>query len=120
MYDVLFAWSRVRRTERIVRQTWCLRSRRSMSTRWPRRLTSAYARTERRWPLAIRSVTIGGQALGTLGSVSTADSFGFVAQQIGSFKINGFAVPLAAGAANDLTGLLIGITGDLHVLEVGL
>src|SRR5262249_56671135 len=68
----------------------------------------------------IRSVTIGGQALGTLGSVSTADSFGFVAQQIGSFKINGFAVPLAAGAANDLTGLLIGITGDLHVLEVGL
>ena len=59
MYDVLFAWSRVRRTERIVRQTWCLRSRRSMSTRWPRRLTSAYARTERRWPLAIRSVTIG-------------------------------------------------------------
>ncbi|HJZ90439.1 MAG TPA: hypothetical protein VKE40_06170, partial [Gemmataceae bacterium] len=68
----------------------------------------------------IASISIGGLALGTPNSVNAADSFGIEAQQIGALKVGGFAIPLNAGAANDLTGLLVGLTGDLEVLEVGL
>jgi hypothetical protein len=68
----------------------------------------------------IGSITIGGLALGTPNSLNSSDSFGFVAQQIGSSKIGGFGIPLAAGVANDLAGLFVGVTGDLEVLKVAL
>ncbi len=63
----------------------------------------------------ISSITIKGAAYGTLGA---GDHFGFVAQQIGSFKIGTTAFPLTPAAANDLSGLLVGSTGDLRVREV--
>lgn len=65
----------------------------------------------------IASITIKGTARGTLGA---GDHFGFVAQQIGSFKIGTTAFPLTVGSANDLAGLPVGITGDLRVREVEL
>jgi hypothetical protein len=64
----------------------------------------------------IGSITIKGTALGTLGG--GVDSFGFVAQQIGSFKIGRTPFPLSPGAANDLAGLFASVTGDLLVREV--
>ena len=65
----------------------------------------------------IASITIKGTARGTLGGV---DHFGFVAQQIGSFRIGAETFPLTLGAANDTAGRLAGITGDLRVREVAL
>src|SRR5262249_57767464 len=63
----------------------------------------------------IASVTIGGQVLGTVGG---SDHFGFVAQQIGLFKVNGITLPLHAGPDNDLTELALGSTGDVTLREV--
>jgi hypothetical protein len=65
----------------------------------------------------IASITIKGVALGTVGA---ADHYGFVAQQIGSLSIAGTRFPLIAGASSaaDVTGYLIGATGDLRVREV--
>ena len=65
----------------------------------------------------IAGIVIKGTARGTIGG---SDHFGFVAQQIGSFKIGATAFPLAPGPATDLAGLLVGITGDLRVREVAL
>jgi hypothetical protein len=64
----------------------------------------------------IASITIRGTALGSL--FAGGDHFGFVAQQIGSLKIGGTAIPLAPGPGNDLLGQLVGLTGDLRVREV--
>jgi hypothetical protein len=63
----------------------------------------------------IASILIKGFALGTGGG---DDHFGFVAQQIGSFKIGSTRFPLTAGAGNDLAGMLVGATGDLRVAEI--
>jgi hypothetical protein len=63
----------------------------------------------------IASILIKGTALGTIG---TGNHFGFVAEQIGSFKIGTTKFPLTAGASNDLTGLVVGISDDLRVREV--
>jgi hypothetical protein len=68
----------------------------------------------------ITSVTIGGLALGAPNSTNPSDGFGFVAQQIGSLKVNGFDIAVSAGTANDLLGLNVGLTGDLKLLEVAL
>ena len=69
----------------------------------------------------IASILIKGTVLGTVGGV---DHFGFLAQQIGSFKIGVTAFPLTPGPANDLAGLPVGVTGvtlgDLRVREVAL
>jgi hypothetical protein len=51
-------------------------------------------------------------------SLSIIAKRGFVAQQIGSFKIGTTAFSLTAGAGNDLDGLLAGLTVDLRVREV--
>ncbi len=63
----------------------------------------------------ITSVTIGGQALGSL---SGGDHFGFVAQNIGSFKVKAGTTtfPLLAGNSND--DFLVGLLGDLRVNEI--
>ena len=66
----------------------------------------------------IASITIGGVALGTPISVNAADHYGFVAQQIGSLRVNGFNIPLNPGPENDLLGIPVGVTGDLDPLEV--
>jgi hypothetical protein len=63
----------------------------------------------------IASILIKGTALGTLG---TGNHFGFVAEQIGSFKIGTTRFTLTAGPRNDLAGLPIGITDDLRVQEI--
>jgi hypothetical protein len=63
----------------------------------------------------IASVVIKGQVIGTTG---VGDSFGFVAQQIGSFKVGGTKFPLTAGAGNDTAGLVAGATADVRVREV--
>jgi hypothetical protein len=47
----------------------------------------------------IASITIGGYLSGTPNTAG--DHFGFVAQQIGSFKLGGAVIPLGAGAHND-------------------
>ena len=68
----------------------------------------------------IATVFIGGIALGTPNSANPTDQFGFEAQQIGLLKVGGFAISLAAGAANDLAGSPIGVTNDLKAFEVAL
>ena len=67
----------------------------------------------------IASILIKGTARGTIGG---SDHFGFVAQQIGSFKIGTAAFPLIPGAAStlDIAGYPVGITGDLRLREVAL
>jgi hypothetical protein len=64
----------------------------------------------------IASITIGGQVFGTPNSTSSSDQFGFVAEQIGSLKIGGNAIALAAGPHND--NLSVGETTDVTVHEV--
>lgn len=56
----------------------------------------------------IASITIVGQVFGTPASVSSADHFGFVAQQIGTVKIGGSTIARAAnpqpvGSTDDMT-----------------
>jgi hypothetical protein len=58
----------------------------------------------------IASVTIKGQALGTVGG---GDSFRLMAQKVGSFKVGGVFYPLSSGADN----LLLGASGDLRITD---
>ena len=62
---------------------------------------------------AIASITIKGFATGTLGG---ADTFGFIAQQIGAVKVGARTYTLAPGT--DPIGFALGNTGDLIVREV--
>ncbi len=48
----------------------------------------------------IASIVIGGQVLGEVGDLSK--TFGFGAEEIGSFKVNGVALPLKPGRNNDI------------------
>jgi hypothetical protein len=57
----------------------------------------------------IASVTIGGIVFGTPGFF---DHFGFVTQQVGSFRVGGIAVPLTAGTD------VINLAGDVTLKEV--
>jgi hypothetical protein len=61
----------------------------------------------------IASLTIGGQAMGTVGG---ADHFGIVAENVGAVKIGGTPLVLNTGNGND--DLLVGITGDFKVNEI--
>jgi hypothetical protein len=61
----------------------------------------------------IASITIGGQILGTTGGT---DHFGFVAEQIGSFKVGVVAIPLTPGAHNE--NRTLGVTGDVTIHEI--
>jgi hypothetical protein len=75
----------------------------------------------------IASITIKGQVTGLPGTLQT---FAFVSQQIGSFKVAGTAIPLTSGASNDTFAAgkaqrvgpaFSGIPGDgaaVHVFEV--
>jgi hypothetical protein len=60
---------------------------------------------------SIASVTIQGQALGTVGG---SDHFGIVAQKIGALSVGGTLLPLTSGT--DV--LALGATGDFTALEV--
>ncbi len=64
----------------------------------------------------IASITIGGHLFGTPASVSTTDHFGFVAEQVGSLKVGGFAIPLTAVPHQD--DRAIGETPDVRVHEI--
>jgi hypothetical protein len=61
----------------------------------------------------IASVTIDGQVLGTLAG---GDHFGFVAEEIDSFKVGGTVIPLKSGIGNDQIN--IGATGDVAIWEI--
>lgn len=61
----------------------------------------------------IKSVTIGGQVLGTVGG---SDHFGFVAESIGIVRIGGALQPVNLGISND--NLSVGITSDFNVHEI--
>jgi hypothetical protein len=61
----------------------------------------------------IASLTITGQALGTVGG---ADHFGIVAENVGAVKIGGTPLVLTLGNGND--DFLMGITGDFNVNEI--
>jgi hypothetical protein len=61
----------------------------------------------------VGAVFIGGQAVGT---VQAEDHFGFAAEHVGIVRVGTAAVPLKAGAHNDLA--LLGPTSDLTVREV--
>ena len=62
----------------------------------------------------IARIVIGGQVLGTPETV--ADSFGFVAQEIGAFLVNRSAFPLSPTA---LDNFLVGSSGDVRLREYG-
>jgi hypothetical protein len=64
----------------------------------------------------IASVLIRGTILGSMSILG--DHFGFVARQIGSFKIGSTVIPLTPGPGNDLGGFSIGITGDVRIVEI--
>jgi hypothetical protein len=68
----------------------------------------------------IASIVIKNSAYGTprVNQGTGIDHFGFLAQQIGSFKIGSTSFALTPGAGNDLAGLIVGTTGDLRVREV--
>lgn len=61
----------------------------------------------------IVSISIGGAVSGT---AAAGDHFGFVAEQIGSFRLGGLVIPLTPGAHNDNRPL--GSTGDVNIHEV--
>jgi hypothetical protein len=61
----------------------------------------------------IASIAIKG---GVTGSLASGDHFGFVAEEIGTVKIGGRALPLTDDASND--NVLIRFTDDVRVLEV--
>jgi hypothetical protein len=63
----------------------------------------------------IASIVIKGAATG---STATGDHFGFVAEEIGAFKVGGVKTTLHKGARNDLNGVPIGASDDLTVREV--
>jgi hypothetical protein len=62
----------------------------------------------------IASIVIKGTATGSL---IEGDHFGFVAEEIGAFKVGKVKFPLTKGAGNDLAGLSVGEFGDLRVRE---
>jgi hypothetical protein len=70
----------------------------------------------------IASILIKNAAFGTprVNQGTGIDSFGFLAQQIGSLKIGTTSFALTPGAANDLAGLFVGATSDLRAREVAL
>ncbi len=61
----------------------------------------------------IASVTIDGQMLG---DTAGGSHFGFIAEEIDSLKIGGFAIPLTPGMNNDHFN--IGATGDVDAWEI--
>lgn len=62
----------------------------------------------------IASITIGKLAIGTPEALLPDDHYGFVAQQVGSFKANGRTFALTAGGDS----VALGPTNDLRVREV--
>jgi hypothetical protein len=67
-------------------------------------------------PAGIASIRIQGKVLGTFSTVNSTDHYGFVAEEIGSLSIGGFAFALKAGPSND--AFAIGDTQDVSVREV--
>jgi hypothetical protein len=61
----------------------------------------------------VRSLTIGGQALGT---TAAGDHFGVVAEIIGRLSVGGGVFPTTAGTGTD--DFAVGVTGDFRVTEV--
>jgi hypothetical protein len=62
----------------------------------------------------IASITIKGQALGTVSAFPGADSFRFMAEKIGALKVGGVAFPLDKTGPDNLP---VGATGDLRVFD---
>jgi hypothetical protein len=67
----------------------------------------------------IASILIAGQVLGTPGTQSTSDHYGFVAEDIGSFAAGGTVFALKPGPSNGQPPLAVSATGDVSLFEVG-
>jgi hypothetical protein len=67
-------------------------------------------------PATIAAIHIQGKVLGTFSTVNSTDHYGFVAEEIGSLSIGGFAFALKVGPSNDAFD--IGDTQDVSVREV--
>lgn len=65
----------------------------------------------------IAGITIKGTADGTPAATNNTDHFAFTAGHVKSLKINGVAVALTPGPANDTTPTPLGTTGDFVVVE---
>jgi hypothetical protein len=65
---------------------------------------------------SITSITVKGLVFGTPDGVSNTDHFGFVAQVVGSVKVNGNAFALTSGPDDD--NLSVGETGDVTIHEI--
>ena len=64
----------------------------------------------------IVSINIGGQAFGTF--ASSTDHFGFVAENIGSFKVKGGTTTFALVTGNGNDDFFVGLFNDLKVNEI--
>ena len=64
----------------------------------------------------IASITIAGRLYGTPVAISNTDRFGFVAEQIGSFKAGVVVIPLTPTAHTE--NRIIGVTGDVTIHEI--
>jgi hypothetical protein len=62
---------------------------------------------------SIRSLTIGGQALGSVGG---ADHYGIVAENVGALKIGDTPISLKPGGGSD--NFFVGVTRDFKVHEL--
>jgi autotransporter family porin len=69
---------------------------------------------------AIASITIGGQAIGTLATDTTGTIYGIVAQEIGLAKIGGVKIPLTPGPGNDTNPIALGAQGGLNLYELAI
>lgn len=89
----------------------------SKTTEWGLASNTALGGGNASLAATIASITIGGGVTGTPDSVSSTDHYGFVAQQIGSFKEGGIVLAPRI-AATDLPIELSRLTGDVTVREV--
>ncbi|HEV7404864.1 MAG TPA: hypothetical protein VGO11_18120 [Chthoniobacteraceae bacterium] len=64
----------------------------------------------------IASIAVGGRVLGST-VASATEHFGFVAEQIGAFKVGGFAFTMKTGSGND--GAVVGRLANMSLHEFG-
>jgi len=66
----------------------------------------------------IDRIEIGGRVVGTPSGVNSKDHYGFVAREIGAFKVGSKSFALTAGPGND--NFAVGTTGDVRLRELQL
>lgn len=87
----------------------------SFGNQWDNR-TASGAKDDLAITSQIKSVSIGGHAMGTPADPNINDHYGIVAESVGAVKIGGTPLVLTTGDHNDAFAL--GITGDFRVREL--